>query len=69
MYYIMQCGGGENTCTGKCIVHVFMSKRLIRSLGGWTLPTTSVSVATQQQVRDAVADIIQHKEKAPNEYA
>ena len=26
-------------------------------------------IPTQQQVCDAIADIIQHKEKAPNEYA
>ena len=68
MHYIMQCGGGENTCKGE---REFMSKRLITSLEELDVTNHKcLSVMpTQQQVRDAIADIIQHKEKAPNEYA
>ena len=71
MHYIMQCGGGENTCKGKRIVHAFMSKRLITSLEELDVTNHKCLsvIPTQQQVRDAIADIIQHKEKAPNEYA
>ena len=71
MHYITQCGRGENTCKGKRIVHEFMSQSLITSLEELDVTDHKYLsvIPTQQQVRDAIAVIIQHKEKAPNEYA
>ena len=65
--YVLQGGGGDDTFN---IVHEFMSKKLVRSSEKLdvTNPKCISVIPTEQQVRDAIADIVWQKEKTPNEY-